>query len=186
MKNWQKALIATLVTLAIGGIYLYTVWKKRQNPGTIPQADARQTLSLDQLAVVREFFPVRFWDTLRLEGKAVWEKNGYVMPYYPYARSQVLFATRAGVIPAAQRMGVKKIVKAAVPAAVEDKIEHGSRRSLPSSRCREARRSTRRPSAMCRAAGKPITLTCSSTTMIRTRFTITGPRMCGRPSTRTR
>jgi hypothetical protein len=42
----------------------------------------------------------------------------------------VLFAKRVGVIPAAQRMDVKKIVKAAVPAAEQDKIEHGSRQAF--------------------------------------------------------
>jgi hypothetical protein len=42
----------------------------------------------------------------------------------------VLFAKRVGVIPAAQRMEVKKIVKAAVPANVEDEIEHGSRQAF--------------------------------------------------------
>ena len=130
MKNWQKALIVTLITLTIGGIYLFTVWQRRRNPGVIPQANARQTLSLDQLAVVRKFFPARFEDTLRLQGTAVWEKNGYVMPYYPYSGGQVVFAKRVGVIPAAQRMEVKKIVKAAVPAGVEDKIEHGSRQAF--------------------------------------------------------
>ena len=72
MKNWQKALIVTLITLTIGGIYLFTVWQRRRNPGVIPQANARQTLSLDQLAVVRKFFPARFEDTLRLQGTAVW------------------------------------------------------------------------------------------------------------------
>jgi hypothetical protein len=42
----------------------------------------------------------------------------------------VLFAKRVGVIPAAQRMEVKKIVKAAVPASVEDYMEHGSRQAF--------------------------------------------------------
>lgn len=130
MKNWQKALIVTLITLTIGGIYLFTVWKRRQNPGVIPQDAARQTLSQDQLVVMREFFPVHFEDTLRLEGTTVWEKNGYVMPCFPYADGRVLFAKRVGVIPAAQRMEVKKIVKAAVPAGVDDKIEHGSRQAF--------------------------------------------------------
>jgi hypothetical protein len=126
VKNWQKSLIVTLITLAIGGIYLISVWKHRQNPGVIPQDNLRQTLSLDQLAVVREFFPMHFEQTLRLEGTTVWEKNGYAMPYFTYAGGEVQFAKRPGVIAAAQRMEVKKIVKAAVPASVADKIEHGS------------------------------------------------------------
>jgi hypothetical protein len=130
VKNWQKSLTVILITFAIGGIYLYSVWKRRQDPGIIPQDNSRQRLSMDQLAVIREFFPVRFEQTLRLEGTTVWEKNGYAMPYYPYAGGRVIFDKRAGVIPAAQRMEVKKIVKAAVPASEDDRIEHGSRQAF--------------------------------------------------------
>jgi len=130
VKIWHKVLISLLITLTIGGIYLFTVWKHRQNPGVVPQNDASQTLSKDDLVVMREFFPSHFDDTLRLQGTTVWMKNGYVMPYYPYTRGQILFAKRVGVIPAAQRMEVKKIVKAAVPANVDDKIEHGSRQAF--------------------------------------------------------
>ena len=130
MKIWQKVLIITLITLTIGGIYLFTVWEKRRNPGVIPQDTTRQTLSKDDLVVMREFFPAHFEATLRLEGTTVWEKNGYAMPYYPYTGGHVVFAKRVGVIPAAQRMDVKKIVKAAVPASEDDKIEHGSRQAF--------------------------------------------------------
>ena len=130
MKIWQKTLISLLITLAIGGIYLFSVWRHRQNPGVIPQNNVRQTLSKDDLVVMREFFPAHFENTLRLEGTTVWMKNGYKMPYYSYAGGQVLLAKRVGVIPAAQRMDVKKIVKAAVPDRVEDFIEHGSRQAF--------------------------------------------------------
>ena len=130
MKNWQKSLTVILITFILGGIYLYSVWRRRQDPGVIPQDNSRQKLSLDQLAVIREFFPMHFEQTLRLEGTTVWEKNGYAMPYYPYAGGHVIFDKRAGVIPAAQRMEVKKIVKAAVPASEDDRIEHGSRQAF--------------------------------------------------------
>jgi hypothetical protein len=130
VKIWQKSVIITLISLTIGGIYLFSVWRHRQNPGVEPQNEARQTLSQDQLAVVREFFPAHFEDTRRLEGTTVWMKDGYVMPYYPYANGHVLFAKPLGVIAAAQRLEVKKIVKAAVPASVDDRIEHGSRQAL--------------------------------------------------------
>jgi len=130
VKAWQKIVIPLLVILIIGGIYLGIVWKRRQDPGVIPKADSRQTLSKDDLVVMREFFPAHFENLLRLEGTTVWEKNGYMMPYFPYTGGQVVFARQVGVIPAAQRMEVKKIVKAAAPAKVEDKIEHGSRQAF--------------------------------------------------------
>ena len=35
MKTWQKAILVTLVTLSIGGVYHFSVWKHRQDPGVI-------------------------------------------------------------------------------------------------------------------------------------------------------
>ena len=127
MKTGQKILISILITLTIGGIYLFSVWRHRQNPGVIGQPDSSQTLSQDELVVMRAFFPVHFEDTLRLEGTTVWMKNGYIMPYYPYTGGHVQFAKRVGLIAAAQRLDVKKIVKQAVPAAEDNGIGHGSR-----------------------------------------------------------
>jgi len=130
VKTWQKMLISMLITLAIGGAYLFSVWRHRQNPGVMPQDNTRQTLIKDDLVVMREFFPMHFEDTLRLQGTTVWMKNGYLMPYYPYSGGHVQFAKRVGLIPAAQRMDVKKIVKQAVPAGEDDSMGHGVRQAF--------------------------------------------------------
>jgi hypothetical protein len=130
MKTWKAMLITLLITLAIGGIYLLTVWRHRQDPGVAARNAARQTLSKDDLVVMREFFMSTFEATQRLEGTTVWMKNGYTMPYFAYTNGHVVFSKQMGVVSAAQRMDVKKIVKAAVPASVEDKMEHGSRQAF--------------------------------------------------------
>ena len=130
MKPWKIFLIPTLITLTIGGIYMFSVWKQRQNPGAIGHNHASQTLSKDDLVVMRAFFPAHFEDLQRLEGTTVWMKNGYTMPYYPYAGGHVVFARRVGLIPAAQRLEVKKIVKAAVPPKEDDGVGHGSRQAF--------------------------------------------------------
>jgi hypothetical protein len=130
MKTWQKMLIPTLITLAISGIYLFSVWKHRQDPGVVAQQNAGETLNKDDLAVVRILSPAHFEDTLRLEGKPVWMKNGYVMPYYSYTGGRVVFAQRKGLIPAMQRLDVKKIVKQAAPASEDDGVGHGSRQAF--------------------------------------------------------
>jgi len=57
LKAWKIVVIPTLVTLTIGAVYLLFVWKQRQNPGVIGQPDAGQTLSNDDLAVVRTISP---------------------------------------------------------------------------------------------------------------------------------
>ena len=72
MKTWQKILIPTFISLAIGGIYLFSVWKQRQNPGIVPQEQASQPLSKDELAVVRPLFPQHFDDLQQLVGTRVW------------------------------------------------------------------------------------------------------------------
>jgi len=130
VKTWQKMLISMLITLVIGGAYLFSVWRHRQNPGVIPQDNTRQTLSKDDLVVMREFFPMHFEDTLRLEGTTVWMKNGYIMPYYLYSGGHVQFAKRAGLIPAAQRLDVKKIVKQIAPVGEDDSVGHGDRQAF--------------------------------------------------------
>jgi hypothetical protein len=127
LKTWQKALIPTLIVLIIGGGYLFYVFKQRQNPGIVPQTDASQTLSKDDLAVVRAFFPAHFDDLQRLEGTRVWMRDGYAMPFFPYEKGQVEFAKPVGLIPAARALDVKKIIKEAVPAKVDDSLEHGTR-----------------------------------------------------------
>jgi hypothetical protein len=127
VKNWQKALIMTLISLTIGGIYLFSVWEHRRNPGVIPQNNPEQNLSPDDVAVVRMMFPTSFDDALRLQRTSVWMKNGCTMPYYPFENGRIDFARRIGVIPSAQRLDIKKVIKASPPAQVDDGISHGSR-----------------------------------------------------------
>ncbi len=130
MKTWQKILISALITFAIGGIYLFMVWRHRQNPGIVGRKQPEEHLSADDVAVVRMEFPQHFGDVKELEGKSVWMKNGYSMPYYPFVGGRVEFAKQAGLIPATQRLDVKKIVKAVAPAGASDNIEHGSQQAM--------------------------------------------------------
>jgi hypothetical protein len=129
VKPWKVALISTLFTLTIGGIYVYSVWRHRQNPGVVGQ-DASQKLTADDLAVVRMEFPQHFEDVKDLEGKSVWMKNGYTMAYFPYIGGKVDFKKRVGVIPPAQKLDVKKAIKAVIPADIDDGISHGARQVM--------------------------------------------------------
>ncbi len=127
MKNWQKSLIVTLITLAIGGIYLLVVFAHRRNPGVASQASPEQSLTPDNVAEVRAIFPTSFDDVLKLQNTSVWMKNGYTMPYFPYEAGRIDLAKSLGVIPSAQRLEIKKVIKAAAPAQVDDGISHGTR-----------------------------------------------------------
>jgi hypothetical protein len=130
VQTWQKAGIITLITLAIGGIYLFTVFEHRKNPGVIPQDSQQPALSPDDLAVVRAKFPTSFDDVLKLQNTSVWMKNGYTMPYYPYDAGRIVFTQRIGVIPTAQRLDIKKVIKASAPSNVDAGISHGSRQAF--------------------------------------------------------
>jgi hypothetical protein len=87
-------------------------------------------LTADQVAIDRQEFPQHFEDVKDLEGKSVWMRSGYSMPYYPYAGGRVQFTRQVGLIPPGQRLDVKKVIKAAVPGSIHDNIEHGDLQAL--------------------------------------------------------
>ncbi len=115
MKTWQTILSITAVTFIIGGGYLLFVWHERHNPGVVAHTDEPPPLTRDDVAVVRPLSPQHFEDLQPLVGTRVWMKNGYTIPYFPYVGGSIAFNKKAGLIPAAQRMEVKKFVKAATP-----------------------------------------------------------------------
>jgi hypothetical protein len=129
LKTWQKILIPFGITFLIGGIYLFIVFKNRQNPGVVGQ-QPQQQLTADQVAIDRQEFPQHFEDVKDLEGKSVWMRSGYSMPYYPYAGGRVEFTKQVGLLPPDQKLDVKKVVKAAAPASIHDNIEHGDRQAM--------------------------------------------------------
>jgi hypothetical protein len=128
LKPWKFFVSITAITLVIASIYIFSIWKKRQNPGVVDQP--QQQLTADDVAVVRMEFPGHFDDVKDLEGKSVWMKNGYTIPYFPYAAGKVDFKKRVGLVPPLQKLDIKKAIKAAVPADVDDGISQGTRQAL--------------------------------------------------------
>ena len=186
MKTWQKAGIVTLISLTIGGIYLFIVFQQRKNPGVIAQNPPQQTANPDDYAVVRAKFPTTFDDVLKLENTSVWMKNGYTMAYFPYDSGRIVFTKPIGVIPTAQRLDIKKVIKASPPHPSTTASRTAPARSSPSSLSPATPIFTPQPSAPSMAARSSTTLTCFSITTTRTPSTATGPKTSGRPSTRTR
>ncbi len=126
MKTWHKAAIITLITFAIGGIYLFSVFQHRRNPGVQPNVNPEANQSRDDSSPVRMMFPTSFSDVVKLQGTSVWMKNGYSIPYYPYQSGRIVFAKPAGVIPPAQRLDIKKVIKAVPAADLDDGISQGT------------------------------------------------------------
>lgn len=129
MKTWQKAALMSLITFAIGGIYLLVVFEHRRNPG-VAQQSTQPAETPDDVAEVRAMFPTSFDDVLKLQGTTVWMKNGYTMPYFPFDAGRVVFAKRVGVIPSILRLDIKKVIKSSAPATVDDGISHGSHQAF--------------------------------------------------------
>ena len=129
MKGWQKGALITLAMVLIAGGYLFYVFKSRQNPGAaITHGEQPRQLSSDDLAVVKLLYLPSFSDAKdQLEGKPLWIKAGYSLPYYPYSGEKVQFAKRVGVLPSAEKLSVVKLVKAVAPPKEENRIPHGAR-----------------------------------------------------------
>jgi hypothetical protein len=117
------------VVVLIGAIYLFIVFKKRSEPGA-GHNQPEQKVTMDDVAVVRLEFPQHFEDVKDLEGKSVWMKSGYSMPYYPYTGSRVEFTKPLGLLPPSQQLDVKKVIKASPPASVHDNVEHGDHQAM--------------------------------------------------------
>ncbi len=84
MKTWQKALLSMLITCAIGGLYLFIVWKHRQNPGVVSRGEQTESTNMDDYVVMRTLSPHYFADLQKLVNTTVWMKNGYTMTYFPF------------------------------------------------------------------------------------------------------
>jgi hypothetical protein len=127
MKTWQKFLIPTLVAALIAGVYLFVVFKSREDSAAATKGPAPKRPTQDELAVIMQYYFASFDQAKQLEGKNVWVKAGYSLPYYPYAGGQVQFAKRTGELPGAEKLAISKLVKAVAPAKEDDRVQHGTR-----------------------------------------------------------
>lgn len=127
MKTWQKLGLVTLAVVLIGGARVYFVNKARQDPGVIGKKAPEKPLTQDELVDITKYYFATFDQARQLEGKPVWVKAGYSLPYYPYAGGAVQFAKAQGDLPSAEKLQISKLVKAAAPAKVEDRVPHGTK-----------------------------------------------------------
>lgn len=123
----KALLLSPLISLLIGGLYLLFVFEQRKDPGFNRNAAQDQNLSMDDVAVVRQKFPAHFEDASEIDNSTVWMKNGNLMPYYSCSGNTVQFSNSVGLIPPAQKLFIKKLVKQAVPPQLQDNISHGSK-----------------------------------------------------------
>ena len=119
MKSWQMIALSSVVTLGLGGSYLYSVYKHRQEPSAqevaAQKTDAEPTLRSLGIASVA--------DAQQLVNTSVWMKNGYTITYFPYRDGKIDFQHRKGTVAPVARLDIRKIVEATLPSNVHDGIE---------------------------------------------------------------
>jgi hypothetical protein len=128
MRLWQKISLLTMVVVLFAGARFFFVWKARQDPGVSGRrGPAPKPLTQDELAVMTQYYFASFDQAKQLEGKNVWIKAGYSLPYYPYVGGQVQFTKRVGELPPAEKLSISKLIKAVAPAKEDNRVPHGSR-----------------------------------------------------------
>ena len=95
MKTWQKAGIITLITLAIGSIYLFVVFQQRKSRRHRPETRSNRRTPTTTLSCAPNSPPL---STIKLENTAVRMKNGYTMTT-PYDSGRIVFTKPVGVYP---------------------------------------------------------------------------------------
>ncbi|MFC5864250.1 hypothetical protein ACFPT7_18235 [Acidicapsa dinghuensis] len=130
MKIWQKLGLMTLAAVLVAGGYILFVQHERHvSNAAATKAEAPKPVSEDDLSYVKQYLFATFDQAKQLEGTTVWVKAGYSLPYFPYAGA-VEWSKPQGDLPATEKLQIKKLIKAAVPAKVDDRVAHGSRQYL--------------------------------------------------------
>lgn len=130
MSTWQRLGLTTLVAVLVaGGYVLYVQHERRASDAAATKAEESKPVSEDDLSYVKQYLFATFDQAKQLEGMTVWVKAGYSLPYFPYAGA-VEWSKPQGDLPATEKLHIKKLIKAVVPAKVDDRVAHGSRQYL--------------------------------------------------------
>jgi hypothetical protein len=127
MKNWQIIGAITLLVLAIAAWRIISYEHERDAPGVVLNKPARQKISDDQLVFVRHMLIDSIKSARVLNGKSVWMKTGYTLPYYLYSTGRIAFSRPMGWLPPAQELQVKDFVAVTTPSDWASSIPRGTK-----------------------------------------------------------
>jgi hypothetical protein len=114
MKKWQVFGAITLVVLLVAAWRILSYERERNQPVATNQP-ARRELTEDQMVVPKKMFIDSIKSARDLNGKSVWMKTGYTLPYYAYRTGRVVFTREEGRLPPAQELQVKDFVEVTTP-----------------------------------------------------------------------
>lgn len=115
MQKWQIFGGITVVILLIAGWRIVSYERERNAPGVTANKPAPRQLTDDELVMPKKMFIDSVKSARALNGKSVWMKTGYTVPYYAYRTGRIDFPHEAGRLPPAQELAVKDFVEATTP-----------------------------------------------------------------------
>jgi hypothetical protein len=130
MKMWHAVAGLTLMVLLVAAWRFISYERERSRPGVGAQKPAERRLTDDQMVVPKKLFIDSLKSAKELNGKTVWMKIGYTLPYYAYRTGHIDFAHEAGHMPPAQQMEVKDITAASTPPDWASTVPRGAKNAF--------------------------------------------------------
>jgi hypothetical protein len=125
MKNWQIIGAITLLVLAIAAWRILSYEHERNSPAVVLNKQPQEKPTDDDLVYVRQMLIDSMKSARALNGKSVWMKAGYTVPYYPYRTGRVGFRDQTGWLPPTQELLVKDFVEVTTPPDWNSSIPRG-------------------------------------------------------------
>ncbi len=129
MGKWQVIGAITVLVLAIGAWRVVSYEHERNAPVATKQPE-RRVLTDDESVVPKRMFINSLKSARELDGKPVWSKTGYEIPYYAYTSGKIHFAKEEGRLPPAQQLIVKTFVEATAPTDWTSSIVRGDKNAF--------------------------------------------------------
>lgn len=130
MKTWHAIAGLTLVVLLIAGWRIASYERERNRPAADTHAAPTRKLSDDELVMPKHMFIDSLKSARELNGKSVWMKTGYTLPYYSYRTGRIDFAHEAGRLPPAQELEIKDFTQTTTPPDWVSSIPRGAKNAF--------------------------------------------------------
>ena len=130
MKKWQVFGAITVVVLLIAAWRVVSYERERNQPGVASNKPAQRQLTDDEMVVPKRMFIDSLKSARALNGKSIWMKTGYTVPYYAYRTGRIDFAHETGRLPPAQELQVKDFVEATTPPDWVSSIPRGPKNAF--------------------------------------------------------
>ncbi len=130
MSKWQIIGGFTLIILLIAGWRIVSYERERNQPGVAQNKPAERQLTDDEMVVPKKMFIDSLKSARALNGKSIWMKTGYTLPYYAYRTGRIDFAHEVGRMPPGQELQVKDFAEATTPPDWASSIPRGPKNAF--------------------------------------------------------